>query len=143
VYTRSIRGHSGAHGLELTGPGEMIKWSAHIGEYDKANPGLLDYATPVAPLPTDVQKDAVIALVREEMAKLGHQGDLTITATFAYDQFFNVGFIPVWLVQIDGAADGSWKAVVTHKGEMLSMVPYEQVFRENRTPNEDFWGTTF
>lgn len=143
VYTRGIKGHSGVHAMELTGPGELIKWSAHIGEYDKAYPGLLDYATPVAPLPTDVQEDAVIALVREEMAKLGRTGDLTITATFAYDEKFNIGFIPVWLVQIDGATDGSWKAAVTHKGELLSMVPYKQVFLENRTPNEDFWGTTF
>ena len=26
---------------------------------------------------------------------------------------------------------------------MLSLVPYEQVFRENRTPGEDFWAGTF
>ncbi len=146
VDTHNIKGHSDLHYIYLTGPGEMIKWGAHIGEYTTAYPELLDYATPVDPLPTDVQEDAVIALVREEMVKQGFVKDasaLTVTPTFAYDQFFNVGFIPVWLVQIDGAADGSWKAAVTHKGELLSLVPYEQVFRENRTPNEDFWGTTF
>lgn len=146
VYTKNIKGHSGVHAMELTGPGELIKWSGHIGEYEKADPGLLDYATPVTPLPTDVQEDTVIALVREEMVKQGFVKDasaLTITPTFAYDEHFNIGFIPVWLVQIDGAADGSWKAAVSHKGDMLSLVPYEQEFRENRTPGEDFWGTTF
>lgn len=143
VFVRRIKGHSGAHGMELTGPGEMIKWSGHIGEYDKADPGLLDYATPVTPLPTDVQEDAVIALVREEMVKLGHTGELTITPTFAYEEHFNIGSIPVWLVLIEDGQGSQWKAAVSHKGDMLSLVPYEQEFRENRTPNEDFWGTTF
>lgn len=146
VYTKSIKGHSGVHAMELTGPGELIKWSGHIGEYEKADPGLLDYATPVTPLPTDVQEDTVIALVREEMVKQGFVKDasaLTVTPTFAYDEHFNIGFIPVWLVQIDGAEDGSWKAAVSHKGDMLSLVPYEQVFRENRTPGEEFWAATF
>lgn len=147
VYTRSIKGHSGAHGLELTGPGEMIKWSAHIGEYDKADPGLLDYATPVEPLPTDVQEEAVIALVREEMVKQGFVKDasaLTVTPTFAYDEHFNIGGdIPVWLVLIEDGQGGRWKAAVSHKGDMLSLVPYEQVFRENRTPGEEFWAATF
>ena len=143
VYVRRINGCSGAHGMELTGPGEMIRWSGHIGEYDKADPGLLDYATPVTPLPTDVQEEAVIALIREEMAQIGHNGELTITATFAYDEHFNAGVIPVWLVQIDGAADGSWKAAVSHKGDMLSLVAYAQEFRENMTPGEDFWSAAF
>lgn len=143
VYVRRIKGCSGAHGMELTGPGEMIMWSGHIGEYDKADPGLLDYATPVTPLPTDVQEEAVIALVREEMAKLGHTGELTITPTFAYDEHFNIGYIPVWLVLIEDGQGSQWKAAVSHKGDMLSLVPYAQEFRENRTPNEDFWGTTF
>ena len=147
VYTRGIKGHPGVHGLELTGPGELIKWSAHIGEFDKADPGLLDYATPVDPLPTDVQEEAVIALVREEMVKLGFVKDasvLTITPTFAYDEHFNIGGdIPVWLVLIEDGQGGQWKAAVSHKGDMLSLVPYEQVFRENRTPGEDFWAGNF
>ena len=144
VFVRRIKGCSGvAHGMELTGPGEVIRWSGHIGEYDKANPDLLDYAAPVTPLSTDASAETVAALVRAEMAKLGHTGELTITPTFAYDEHFNSGYIPVWLVQIDGAADGPWKAAVTHKGELLSLVPYAQEFRENMTPGEDFWGTTF
>lgn len=146
VYTRSIKGHPGVHGLELTGPGELIKWSAHIGEFDKADPGLLDYATPVDPLPTDVQADAVIALTREEVVKQGFVKDasaLTITPTFAYDEHFNSGDIPVWLVLIEDGQGSRWKAAVSHKGDMLSLVPYEQVFRENRTPGEDFWAGTF
>ena len=144
VFVRRIKGCSGgAHGMELTGPGEVIRWSGHIGEYDKAWPDLLDYATPVTPLASDASAEAVVALVREEMAKLGHTGELTITPTFAYDEHFNSGYIPVWLVQIDGAEDGPWKAAVTHKGELLSLVPYAQEFLENRTPGEDFWGTTF
>jgi hypothetical protein len=143
VDTYKIKGHSDLHYIYLTGPGELIKWGAHIGEYDKAYPDLLDYATPVTPLSTDVQEDTVIDLVWEEMEKLGHMGELTVAATFAYDEHFNSGHIPVWLVQIDGAADGSWKAAVTHKGELLSLVPYEQVFLENQTPGEDFWGATF
>ena len=146
VYTKSIKGHSGAHGMELTGPGELIRWSGHIGEYDKADPGLLDYATPVKPFPTDVQEDTVIGLVREEMVKQGLVKDaavLTVAPTFAYDEHFNIGFIPVWLVLIEDGQGGRWKAAVSHKGDMLSLVPYEQEFRENRTPNEDFWATTF
>ncbi len=139
--------HRRIHSLRLTGPGELIKWSAHIGEYDKANPDLLDYATPVEPLPTDVQEDAVIALVREEMVKQGFVKDasvLTITPTFAYDEHFNIGGeIPVWLVLIEDGQGGQWKAAVSHKGDMLSLVPYEQVFRENRTPGEEFWAATF
>ena len=68
VDTYKIKGHSDLHYIYLTGPGELIKWGAHnVGEYDKAYPDLLDYATPVTPLPTDVQEDTVIALVREEM----------------------------------------------------------------------------
>ena len=144
IYVRRIKGCSGgAHGMELTGPGEVIRWSGHIGEYDKAYPELLDYATPVTPMPTDASAEAVTALVREEMAKLGHTGELTITPTFAYDEHFNIGYIPVWLVQIDGAEDGPWKAAVTHKGELLSLVPYAREFMENMAPGEGFWGTTF
>lgn len=146
VYTKAIKGHSGVHAMELTGPGGLIKWSAHNGEYDKAYPELLDYARPVMPLATDVQADEVIALVREEMVKQGFVKDasaLMITPTFVYDEHFNIGFIPVWLVRIDSKTDGSWKAAVSHKGDMLSLVPYEQVFRENQTPGEEFWGTTF
>ncbi len=147
IYTHTIKGHSGAHYMELTGPGEMIKWGAHAGEYDKANPGLLDYATPVTPLPSDVQADAVIALVQEEMTKQSLVKDtsvLTITPTFAYDEHFNIGGdIPVWLVLIEDGQGGQWKAAVSHKGDILSLVPYEQVFRENRTPGEEFWATTF
>ena len=146
VDTHNIKGHSDLHYIYLTGPGEMIKWGAHIGEYTTAYPGLLDYATPVDPLSTDVQADAVIALVREEMVQQGFVKDastLTITPTFAYDEHFNIGFIPVWLVLIEDGQGSRWKAAVSHKGDMLSMVPYEQVFRENRTPDEDFWATTF
>lgn len=147
VDTNKIKGHSGLHYIYLTGPGELIKWGAHIGEFDKADPGLLDYATPVDPLPTDVQEDAVITLVREEMVKLSFVKDasiLTITPTFAYDEHFNIGGdIPVWLVLIEDGQGGQWKAAVSHKGDMLSLVPYEQVFRENRTPGEEFWAATF
>ena len=139
----SDKQHRRSHSIRLTGSGEMIEWYAHGMGYNRAAPGLLDYATPVTPLPTDVQEDAVIALVREEMGKLGYMGELPVAATFAYDEHFNSGHIPVWLVQIDGAEDGSWKAAVTHKGELLSLVPYEQVFLENQTPGEDFWGATF
>lgn len=148
VDTNKIKGHSGLHYIYLTGPGEMIKWGAHnVGEYDKAFPELLDYATPVDPLPTDVQEEAVIALTREEMVKQGFVKDasaLSITPTFAYDEHFNTGgTIPVWLVLIEDGQGGRWKAAVSHKGDMLSLVPYEQAFRENRTPGEDFWGGTF
>ena len=148
VDTYKIKGHSDLHYIYLTGPGELIKWGAHnVGEYDKAYPDLLDYATPVAPLPTDVQEDTVIALVREEMEKLRFVKDasaLTITPTFAYDEHFNIsGDIPVWLVLIEDEQGSRWKAAVSHKGDMLSLVPYEQVFRENRTPGEDFWAGTF
>ena len=139
----SDKQHCRYHTVRLTGPGEMIEWYAHGMGYDQADPGLLDYAKPVTPLSTDVQEEAVIALVREEMKKLGHRGELTFTATFAYDEHFNGGDIPVWLVQIDGASDGSWKAAVTHKGEVLSLVPYAQVFLESQTPGEEFWGATF
>ena len=147
VDTNKIKGHSGLHYIYLTGPGELIKWGAHnVGEYDKAYPELLDYAAPVDPLPTDVQADAVIALTREEMVKQGFVKDasaLTITPTFAYDEHFNSGDIPVWLVLIEDGQGSRWKAAVSHKGDMLSLVPYEQVFRENRTPGEDFWAGTF
>ena len=147
VYTKSIKGHEGVHAMTLTGPGEIINWSAHSPDYDKAYPDLLDYATPVDPLPTDVQADAVIALVREEMVQQGFTADasaLTITPTFAYDEHFNIGGdIPVWLVLIEDGQGGRWKAAVSHKGDMLSLVPYAQVFREGRTPGEDFWAGTF
>ena len=147
IYTHKIKGHSDAHYIELTGPGELIKWDAHGGEYDKANPDLLDYATPVTPLPTDIQADAVIALVQEEMTQQGfvkEASGLAITPTFAYDEHFNIGgCIPVWLVLIEDGQGGRWKAAVSHKGDMLSLVPYEQVFRENRTPGEEFWAATF
>lgn len=147
VDTHNIKGHSDLHYIYLTGPGEMIKWGAHIGEYTTAYPELLDYATPVDPLPTDVQADAVIALVQEEMTKQGFVKDasgLAITPTFAYDEHFNIGGdIPVWLVLIEDGRGGRWKAAVSHKGDMLSLVPYEQVFRENRTPGEEFWAATF
>lgn len=147
VDTNKIKGHSGLHYIYLTGPGELIKWGAHnVGEYDKAYPELLDYAAPVDPLPTDVQADAVIALTREEVVKQGFVKDasaLTITPTFAYDEHFNSGDIPVWLVLIEDGQGSRWKAAVSHKGDMLSLVPYEQVFRENRTPGEDFWAGTF
>lgn len=146
VYTRSIKGHSGVHAMELTGPGEIINWSADSPDYDKAYPDLLDYATPVEPLPTDVQADAVIALVREEMVQQGFVADasaLTITPTFAYDEHFNSGDIPVWLVLIEDGQGGQWKAAVSHKGDLLSLVPYEQVLREYRTPGEEFWAGTF
>lgn len=148
VDTYKIKGHSDLHYIYLTGPGELIKWGAHnVGEYDKAYPDLLDYATPVTPLPTDVQEDTVIAFVREEMEKLRFVKDasaLTVTPTFAYDEHFNIsGDIPVWLVLIEDEQGSRWKAAVSHKGDMLSLVPYEQVFRENRTPGEDFWAGTF
>lgn len=148
VDTRRIKGHSDLHYIYLTGPGEMIKWGAHnVGEYDKAYPELLDYAAPVDPLPTDVQADAVIALVREEMVQQGFVKDasaLAVTPTFAYDEHFNIGGdIPVWLVLIEDGQGGRWKAAVSHKGDMLSLVPYEQVFRENMTPGEDFWAGNF
>ena len=147
VYTKSIRGHEGVHAMTLTGPGEIINWSAHSPDYDKAYPDLLDYATPVDPLPTDVQADAVIALVREEMVQQGFTADasaLTITPTFAYDEHFNIGGdIPVWLVLIEDGQGGRWKAAVSYKGDMLSLVPYAQAFREYRTPGEEFWGGTF
>ena len=148
VDTYKIKGHSDLHYIYLTGPGELIKWGAHnVGEYDKAYPDLLDYATPVTPLSTDVQEEVVITLVREEMEKLGFVKDasaLTITPTFAYDEHFNIsGDIPVWLVLIEDGQGSQWKAAVSHKGDMLSLVPYEQVFRENRTPGEDFWAGTF
>jgi len=148
VDTNKIKGHSGLHYIYLTGPGELIKWGAHnVGEYNKAYPELLDYAAPVDPLPTDVQADAVIALTREEMVKQGFVKDasaLTITPTFAYDEHFNIGGdIPVWLVLIEDGQGSRWKAAVSHKGDMLSLVPYEQVFRENRTPGEEFWAATF
>ena len=148
VDTYKIKGHSGLHYIYLTGPGEVIKWGAHnVGEYDKAYPDLLDYATPVDPLPTDVQADAVIALTREEMVQQGFVKDasaLTITPTFAYDEHFNTGgTIPVWLVLIEDGQGGRWKAAVSYKGDMLSLVPYEQAFLENRTPGEEFWAGTF
>lgn len=139
----SDKQHRRSHSIWLTGPGEVIEWSAHGMTYDQADPGLLDYATPVTPLTTDVQETAVIALVREELERRGHKGELTFTATFAYDKHFNSGNIPLWLVQIDGAPDGAWKAAVTHKGELLSLVPYAQVFLENQTPGEHFWAATF
>lgn len=119
VSAKGIKGHPDSHAMTLTGPGEMIRWSAHIGEYDKAYPELLDYAAPVEPLPTDVQADAVIAFVREEMVKQGFVKDvsaLTITPTFAYDEHFNIGGdIPVWLVLIEDGQGGRWKAAVSHK----------------------------
>ena len=59
------------------------------------------------------------------------------------DEHFNIGFIPVWLLLIEDGQGSRWKAAVSHKGDMLSLVPYEQVFRENRTPGEEFWAATF
>lgn len=147
VYTRDIKGHPDVHAMTLTGPGEIIKWEAHGPSYDKPYPDLLDYATPVTPLSTDVQADTVIALVREEMVRQGFAADasaLTVTPTFAYDEHFNTGGdIPVWLVLIEDRQDGRWKAAVSHKGDMLSLVPYAQVFREYRTPGEEFWAAVF
>lgn len=147
VDTYKIKGHPDLHYIYLTGPGEMIVWGAHNGEYDKAYPDLLDYAAPVTPLPTDVQADAVISLTREEMVKQGFAADasaLTVTPTFVYDEHFNTGGdIPVWLVLIEDSQGSRWKAAVSHKGDMLSLVPYEQVFREYRTPGEEFWAGAF
>lgn len=145
IYTRSIEGHPGVHHMNLTGPGEVIEWEAHGPTYDKPNPGLLDYATPVTPLPADAQAEAVIALVRAEMVKQGFTADasgLTITPVFAYDAHFNSGDIPVWLVQIDGLGNG-WKAAVTHKGELLSLVTAGQAFQVYTTEGEDFWAANF
>lgn len=147
VYTHTIKGHSGVHAMTLTGPGEMICWEAHGAEYTLAYPGLLDSATVVTPLPTDIQADAVIALVRKEMVEQGFVKDasaLTITPTFAYDEHFNIGGdIPVWLVLIEDGQGGQWKAAVSYKGDLLSLVPYAQAFREYRTPGEEFWAATF
>lgn len=138
--------HEGIHVLYLTGSGEVIEWSAHGGTYDKPNPELLDYLTISTPLPSDASAETVISVVREKLFSLGIVEDtasLVITPTFGFDEHFNSGCIPVWLVQIEDDRGGVWKAVVTHKGELLSMVPYVQAFHEYRTPDEQFWAVTF
>lgn len=146
TITVRIDGHERRHYLHLTPAGEIILWGGHGAEYTVANPELLDSATLAEPLPSDIQKDAAVQLVMEELGKSGVSVDAPADDTeayFAFSQHFNGGHIPVWLVQVSGADGQAWKAAVTHKGQLLSLVPVQQDFLCFTTPGEVFWSATF
>ncbi len=148
-WTISIKyechGRMHTHYLYLTPAGEVLEWSAHGAVYAVANPELLDSATLAEPLPTDIQKEAAVQLVLEELARNGVSinAPSDIEASFAFSQHFNGGHIPVWLMQVSNASGEAWKAAVSHKGELLSLVPMQQDFLCFTTPEEQFWSVTF
>lgn len=148
IAVENIRDHDTGmdHVIYLTGPGGMIEWYGHGQKYTQENPRLLDNAEPVVPHASDIQEAEVTALLRREMTEQGFVRDaagLTMDAHFVYDANFNGGDIPVWLVQIGDGQGGNWKAAVTHKGTLLSLGTFEQVYQDTRTRGENFLAETF
>ncbi len=94
------------------------------------------------PLSTDIQQEAAVQLVAEALIQRGMAIDGTTDSHFAFSQHFNGGYIPVWLMQVNVNGE-SWKAAVSHKGQLLSLVPSKQDFLCYATPEEDFWSVTF
>lgn len=141
VSVSSIAHHERIHYLKLSGSGDVIYWEAHGPGYEQIHPELLDSAVVTAPLDSDIQKDEVIQLVTEQMISLGYcdsvEGQqLTTEAYFVYDDHFNSGKIPVWLVKIECHNGNLWKAAITHNGVILSLTEYDCDYTSYTTP----WG---
>lgn len=148
ISVRSIKQHERIHYMELTEQGEILYWEAHGPGYVQENPGLLDNAVIVEPLESDIQQREVIQLVTEQMVSLGYSGpaesqQLIVEAYFVYDDHFNAGKIPVWLVKIELANGDLWKAAITHNGVILSLTEYNRDYVSYTTPGEDFWVVNF
>lgn len=148
VSVRSIVQHERIHYMKITEAGEILYWEAHGPGYEQENPGFLDSAMIIEPLDSDIQQTEVIQLVTENMISLGYcdpvEGKQLITeAYFVYDDHFNGGKIPVWLVKIERADGDLWKAAITHNGVILSLTEYNRDYKSYTTPGEDFWFENF
>ena len=148
VSVRSILQHERIHYMRITGAGEILYWEAHGPGYEQENPELLGSAQIIEPLDSDIQQTEVIQLVTEKMVSMGYcnsvEGQqLIIEAYFVYDDHFNGGSIPVWLVKIERTTGELWKAAITHNGVILALTEYHRDYELYTTPGEDFWVENF
>lgn len=129
--------HHGGHILLLDRSGNLIEWSAHGAVHTTANPDILATAVEATPLPTDKQKDEIIAQMARLLA-IGSAKEYTFQAHFVYSDHFNAGHIPVWLVYAYDDQQLCWKGAYAYNGLYMSVTPPEQDYQSYNTAGEHF-----
>lgn len=150
IHVKSFPGvqtpHEGMHLLYLNRGGSIIAWKAHGAEHSAINPDLMNSASAAVPLPTDAQENQIIDKTQNELKKKYgvHQADAFIFKTaFVYEEHFNWGKIPVWLVNIYDGEALAYKAVYAYDGRIMSLVPSQQDYTCYITPDEEFFVSVF
>lgn len=129
--------HYGGHILILTRSGELVEWSAHGAVHTTAQPDILATAVEATPLPTDKQKDEIIAQMARYLA-IGSTKEYTYKAHFVYSDHFNSGLIPVWLVYAYDGQQLCWKGAYAYNGLYMSVTPPERDYQSYNTAGERF-----
>ena len=138
--------HPGWHELRLTRDGALISWSAHGMEYTEKYPDIVRMGTQAAPLPTDAQEAEIIAQAKSDLqAKCGVEAPdaYHYQAAFLYEEHFNDGRIPVWIVYADQDGELVWKGAYSYNGSFMSLVPAAQDYDCYTTPDEEFFTAVY
>lgn len=150
IHVQSFPGengqHQGMHLLYLDRSGAIIAWQAHGAEHTELNPDFLRSGSPASPLPTDAKADEIIEAAQQELRKnhgVQSAESLIYKTAFVYEEHFNWGKIPVWLVYIYKDEALTYKAVYSYDGRMMSLVPAQQDYTCYVTPDEEFFYSVF
>ena len=133
--------HEGGHVMNLTRNGELISWSAHGEEYYEKNPDIVQMGSLAEPLKTDASADDIISHAKEDLIELYHKNpsEYSFNAFFLYEDHFNWGKIPVWVVYVYEDNELRWKGVYSYNGSYMDLVPANQDFYCYQTPGENFF----
>lgn len=149
LSVREIENHTNKyHVIVLGAQGELLYWEAHSSGYTTTDPEIFDYATIIEPSDHDAGYSEVEHQVKQTLIDMEIQipdeiNNVMLDCRFAYDEHFNLGYTPVWLVNITTSDNERWKAVLDYHGNVMSLVPYYQDFTCYTMQNEDFWAATF
>lgn len=134
--------HEGYHLLRLTREGKLISWQAHGAEYTDEEPDIIKMGDRAIPMEADAQEAEIIANVKRDLSEFYNVDDVDTylyQAVFLYEEHFNNGNSPVWIIYVYRNDALVWKGAYGYNGCRMSLVLAEQDYQVYNTPGEDFF----
>ena len=138
--------HNGYHSLYLTRDGLLISWSAHGSDFYEDDPDIIMMGSKAIPLEMDAQESDIIQQVQNDLIqiyKIENSDTFTYKASFLYEEHFNNGSIPVWVVYVYQNNRIMWKGVYSYNGAYMSLVPAKQDFTCYTTEGENYFVSVY
>ena len=145
-YPYNRGSHPGYHELQLTRDGDLICWSAHGMEYYEEAPDIVAMGNIVTPLEIAAQEEDIICAAKQDLVTLYNVEDVDeyeFRASFLYEEHFNNGSIPVWIVYVCQHDTLVWKGAYGYNSCLMCLVPAEQDYSIYTTPDQESFCSYF